>query len=215
MKKIIFKLFTLVIVISCLQINVFAATNADSTQSNFEELKSKYNQGLQKITLSSSETYSSANVTLYGKAVCTGSSCTNTYAASNDDSLKNALNKSVTCSTGEKYIVYQLAASGKDRFDKTKNSSLNYTGDGYWSEDYQVVCTNESKGTYIELTDNGNGSGSTTTTTPSTNSNYNSSSTVNQEQTGVTAYFIVLGLVALISGIFMMCVKKYNLFKNI
>ena len=211
------KIALIIVMMFCLNVNVLAATGADKNQPNYSTLKAKYDEGVNKTTISSSETYTSANVTIYGKSDCTGNSCTHTYAASNSSSFKDALAKSVVCSTGEKNITYMLAGSGKDAFDSSKNSSLNYTGDAYWSEDYQVSCTSNSSGSSVINLNND----SSTTTTNSSNSGttngseYNSSSTVNQEQTGVTTYFIVLGLVALISSIFMMCVKKYNLFKNI
>lgn len=226
MKNIKYLKYIVVAVAFCLiQINVFAATDSPSGTTSVTEtqrdassdykktwdsLEANYKKGIINETISGTK-----YVLIYGKSTCSKGTCTISYANSSTYTNKDVLARSIKCQNGEKYISYQQSGSGKITSE---------TSNAYWSEEYQVVCSSEGKGTYVELVDNDNSngnndnssSGTTNTTTTTTNSsNYNSSSTVNQEQTGVTTYFVVLGLVALISGIFMMCVKKYNLFKNI
>lgn len=226
--------YLVVVIMFCLvQINVFAATDSPSgttsateTQRDassdykkiWDNLESNYKKGIISETISGTK-----YVLIYGKSTCSNGTCSISYANSSSYTNKDVLSRSIKCQNGEKYISYQQSGSAK---------ITNETSDAYWSEEYQVVCSSEGKGTYVELVDNNNdgnnnSSGSTTTTTTKSSnsgsssdsndngSNYNSSSTVNQEQTGVTTYFIVLGLVALVSSVFMLCVKKYNLFKNI
>lgn len=230
MKNIKYLKYIVVAFAFCLiQINVFAATDSPSGTTSVTEtqrdasgdykktwdsLEANYKKGIINETISGTK-----YVLIYGKSTCSNGTCTISYANSSSYTNKDVLARSIKCQNGEKYISYQQRGSAK---------ITNETSNAYWSEEYQVVCSSEGKGTYVELVDNDNSSGNNnnngsnggTTTNSSNNgssngSNYNSSSTVNQEQTGVTTYFVVLGLVALISGIFMMCVKKYNLFKNI
>ena len=214
MKKSMFlRIIVAVIMFSCLGINVFAATDTptgtisiteaqrDSSsedKKSWDELEANYKKGIISETISGTK-----YVLIYGKSVCSNGSCTISYANSSSYTFKDVLARSIKCQNGEKYITYQQSGSAKITSE---------TSDAYWNEEYQVACSNESKGSYVELTDNTN---TTTTTTTVSGSNNNSSTTVKQEQTGVNTYFIVLGLVALISSIFMMCVKKFNLFKNI
>lgn len=232
MKK---KLLIIVICFLCLNINVFAATDGISgttsitesqrdasseNKSKWNELESNYKKGIITENITGTK-----YVLLYGKSVCNGSSCTNTYANSSSYTFKDVLSRSIKCSNGEKNINYQYIGGGK-----ITTSSENTTA--YWTEEYKVECTSTESGeTVIKLNNDTNSSNSnsssssddnssnnsTTTdkTTQTNNSNYNSSSTVNNEKTGINTYFIVLALVAVISYIFMLCVKKYNLFKNI
>lgn len=219
MKKNMFlKIIVAVIMFSCLGINVFAATDTstgtisitetqrDSSSEDkktWEKLEANYKKGIISETISGTK-----YVLIYGKSVCSNGSCTISYANSSSYTFKDVLARSIKCQNGEKYITYQQSGSAKITSE---------TSDAYWNEEYQVICSNESKGSYVELTDNTNTTTNNTTTTVSgsNSSDYSSSSTVKQEQTGVNTYFIVLGLVALISSIFMVCVKKFNLFKNV
>ncbi len=216
MRNIKYLKYIVVAIAFCLvQVNVFAATDSPSGTTSVTEtqrdassdykkiwnsLETNYKKGIISETISGTK-----YILIYGKSTCSSGTCTISYANSSSYTNKDVLARSIKCQNGEKYINYQQSGSGKVTSE---------TSNAYWSEEYQVVCSSEGKGTYVELVNNDTSSGTTTTTTTSS-SNYNSSSTVNQEQTGVTTYFVVLGLVAFISGIFMMCVKKYNLFKNI
>ena len=152
MKKI--KLYLLILIsIFCININVFAeSTNATKTddgiydnETKYNELKKYFDNGIKTQNVSKSEI-----VTIYGKSDCDSSGCDHEYIGGNTD-FKNVLTKSVTCSNGEKYIIYQLASSGKaDTFKATDGSEL--IGDAYWSEEYLVTCTNESGNNTIDTT---------------------------------------------------------------
>lgn len=251
------KILSIAIITICMfgfGLNVFAnncpaATNAEPGQTNYNELKQKYDSSPIKTSISSSVTTSCANLTLYGKAECNNNSCSNIiYGASKNSSVDSAIANSVTCTNGENNIMYMIIDSGKSQYVNANASSNIKNGTSYWSETIKITCTSSSKGDYvIDLTtkkgigtkNNGAGgstesdssssgsgssstgsgsgtsSGSGTGSSSSSGSGYNSSSTVNNESTGINTYFVVLGLVGLISYIFMMCVKKYNLFKNI
>lgn len=182
---------------------------ATSSDSNYNTLKNGYNNNtLSKVNVSSSN----ATVTLYGKSECSGSSCTYNYAGSYKN-FKDALSQAVVCSNGEKYISYQTTGEG-GKTNYMDDNKANYTGTVYWSEDYYVTCTNNNGGDVIETsndttTTTGTSSGTTTTKV------YSGTTTTENPQTGVNTYFIVLGLIAVISYGFMVIVKKYNLFKKI
>ena len=217
MKKSLIKVFLTLICTLCFSLNVFAASTpyVEGVGEDEYGLKTKYNS-FKKTTVSEENT----TVTLYGKSVCDGSKCTLTYSASNNSSYKDALAKAVTCSNGEKNITYQFTGSSNNDIKENNNDKLD--GTAYWDEDYSVSCTTESSGSYVvNLSDDSsssNSSSSSTTTTgesQGSTSDYSSSSTVSNEKTGVNTYFVVLGVVAIISYSFMICVKKFNLFKNI
>lgn len=229
--KIFIIIFSLMFIVS-MRVNVYAdGISGIEGSDNYTTLKKEYDKGVITQTVSNSSTI----ITLYGKSDCDGSSCEVTYAASKNSNFKDALVKSVTCSNGEKNIVYQEGASGKNK-QYNENNPNNYDGVVYWSEDYGVTCTSESTGgstlsigNSSSSTNTSNGSSSSSssgsssnetqnssTNTTGSSGNYSSTTTVNNENTGVNTYFMVLGLVAFISYIFMIIVKKYNLFsKNI
>lgn len=240
MKKGIINIVLIVISMFMININVYAA-NAGSAAGTtlYNELKSNYDKN--KSSLSKTSINNSGMVTLYGYSSCNGSSCSINYMGISSK-VEEALAKAVTCSNGEKYINYQNTGTG-GATDFMEDNKAELNGDAYWSVDYQVTCTTTNTGSSnVELTNtsnsgtnsgnnttnNGsnsstnsgsnttnNGSNSTASSTNTTNTNYNTSSTTNNENTGVNTYFVVLGLVAIISYVFMLCVKKYNLFKNI
>ena len=217
MKNKFLKIFLTIICSFGISLNVFAVSTPfvdDGSSTDTNGLKSKYNS-TNKTNVSGTNTM----VTLYGKSVCSGSSCTLTYAFSNNSSFKEALAKAVVCTNGEKYIAYLFAGSGNVNFKEDNKGELN--GTAYWDEDYSVTCTSNNSGSSVVALSNDSSSSTTTTTRTanqsgqSNSSNYNTATTVDNEQTGVNTYFIVLGLVAIISYVFMLCVKKFNLFKNI
>ena len=228
MKKKIINIILIIISMFMININVYAANTGtgEAGTTLYNELKSNYDKN--KSSLSKTSINGSGMVTLYGYSSCNGSSCSINYMGVSSK-VEEALAKAVTCSNEEKYINYQNTGTG-GATDFMEDNKAKLNGDAYWSVDYQVTCTTSNTGSSnVELsntsnsgnnsssdnTDNGsNGTASSTTTTTSS-SNYNTSTTTNNENTGVNTYFIVLGLVAIISYIFMLCVKKYNLFKNI
>lgn len=205
MKKKIFLVTLFVISIISIKLNVNAANTyaTSSSDADYNTLKSSYDTGITKTSISSSDT-----VTLYGTSNCNGSSCTYNYVG-NNSSFETVLSKSVICTNGEKYISYQSTGEGGKKDFMTDNKA-GHTGVVYWSEDYYVTCvSNNSGSTTVTLANTTVGESS------NTNNNYNSSSTVKNEQTGVNTYFVILGLVAVISYVFMIFVKKFNLFKKI
>ena len=226
MKKGIINIVLIVISIFMININVYAANAGSSAAGTtlYNELKSNYDKN--KSSLSKTSINNSGMVTLYGYSSCNGSSCSINYMGISSK-VEEALAKAVTCSNGEKYINYQNTGTG-GATDFMEDNKAKLNGDAYWSVDYQVTCTTTNTGTSnVELSNTSNsgtnsssnttnnGSNSTASSTTTTNTNYNTSSTTNNENTGVNTYFVVLGLVAIISYVFMLCVKKYNLFKNI
>lgn len=118
----------------------------------------------------------------------------------------------ITCTSSSKgdYVIDLTTKKGIG----TKN---NGAGGSTESDSSSSGSGSSSTGSGSSTTGSGSGtsSGSGTGSSSSSGSGYNSSSTVNNESTGINTYFVVLGLVGVISYIFMMCVKKYNLFKNI
>lgn len=225
MKKGIINIVLIVISMFMININVYAANAGSSAAGTtlYNELKSNYDKN--KSSLSKTSINNSGMVTLYGYSSCNGSSCSINYMGISSK-VEEALAQVVTCSNGEKFINYQNTGTG-GATDFMEDNKAELNGDAYWSVDYQVTCTTTNTGSSnVELTNTSNSStnsGSNTTnngsntasSTTTTNTNYNTSSTTNNENTGVNTYFVVLGLVAIISYVFMLCVKKYNLFKNI
>ena len=219
MKKRIINVVLIVISMFMININVYAANagSSDAGTTLYNELKSNYDKN--KSSLSKTSINGSGMITLYGYSSCNGSSCSINYMGVSSK-VEEALAKAVTCSNGEKYINYQNTGTG-GATDFMEDNKAKLNGDAYWSVDYQVTCTTTNTGSSnVELSNTSNsstGSDSDTTigSTTTTNTNYNTSTTTNNENTGVNTYFVVLGLVAIISYIFMLCVKKYNLFKNI
>lgn len=217
----------LLVVFVGVKLNVFAATyqecNSDSSSCTF---KAEYEKAFSK------EVTSSDTVTVYARSVCSSGSCTYRYQGQYSD-VGDVLKKGIKCTNGESYINYKLSSSGGASFKGTST----YEGTVYWNEDYVVTCTTNSTSTsdsknvaLKESSSSGNTSGNTSsdsssgtsdtstgtsTGTSTSGDSYQSSDTVDNEETGVNTYFIVLGIVAIISYGFMLVVKKYNLFKKI
>lgn len=203
-----------------------------------EKFKSYYDKGIVEINVSGAQL-----VTIYGKSVCNGNTCTVEYAGQYSN-FEDVLKHSVVCANGEKNILYQPGSSGKTNFYDSNNSSEGFSGTMYWSEQYHVTCTSANSGVTLEDTptdtknesntgntgntgnvpENSDNTGTTGTTTNNSNTentdstdedDYNSSSTVENPEQGVNTYFIVLGLVAILSYTVMVFIKKFNLFKNV
>lgn len=205
-------LLIILISIMCFTLNVNAAgTVAEEGSENFNNLKTQYNKGIQTIEVNGNEI-----ITLYGYSKCDGSTCTYKYANASTD-YKEVLKSSITCTGGEKYIVYQSAGS-VDGYKESNNKK--YTGEVYWSEEFSVTCTNTSTTGAITLSTDSSNTGSSTTGTSNTGSSssgngYSSSTTTENPKQGVETYYIVLGIVGIITYVLMRTVKKHNLFKNI
>lgn len=237
MKKVLSIFIT---IISCLGlvINVYAeGANAPSSDDpDYEVLKPNFEKGIQTSNVSTSEW-----VTLYGKSVCNGTTCTIEYAGQYSN-FEDLLKRSVVCTNGESNITYQSGSSGKTQY--TESNEAKFNGTVYWSEDYYVTCTSTSTGNSTITLDNTNKNDTTNNNTNnnnssnnnsnsnsantnvdnntnnnnnsnSTNNEYNSSTTVDNPEQGVTTYFIVLGIIAIISYIAMIFIKKFNLFKSV
>lgn len=226
MKNKLFILTIISIVIFSLNFSVVnaASEGADSVNDDktvFDRLKSEYQKNSSALT-----TFTVTNteiITLNGYSKCNGSSCTVQYMGISSD-FKDALARVVKCSNGENYINYQIAGPGGG-VDYMEDNKAKLNGEAYWTSEYSVTCTSSSTGaTAVQLSSDSktssssNSSSSSTTTassTTTTSSGYSSATTTDNQKTGVSTYFMVLGFVAVISYIFMICVKKYNLFKNI
>lgn len=212
MKNKILMMFILMLSFIGLSINANAlGESAEENEANFSNLKTKFDSGMSTITVNDKET-----VTLYGKGACNGSTCTVEYAGQYSK-FEDALKQYIKCSNGSNTISYKEGSSGKTGLYDLTNSQDGYSGTVYWSEDYEVSCTssygsnsnitlNNSDGTDIENPTNGG---------TSSNGGYDSSTTVKNEQTGVSTYFGILGVVALVSYVAMIFIKKFNLFKSI
>ena len=195
MKKILI-LGVIMISLVAVRLNVnAAATNADPGDENYSTLQSSYTNGITTTTVNGNDW-----VTVYGKAVCNGTTCSISYT--NSLNLEKVLSKSVKCSNGEKYITYTLGSTGNSPYVE-EGEKIN--GTGYFSEEYYVTCTS----------DNGNGSVQLENQVSNNTNVGTNDGTVDNPQTGVNTYFVVLGIVAIISYGFMVLTKKFNLFKKI
>ena len=195
MKKILI-LSVIMMSLVALRLNVnAAATNADPGDENYSTLQSNYTNGITTTTVNGNDW-----VTVYGKAVCNGTTCNISYA--NSLNLEKVLSKTVKCSNGEKYINYTLGSTGNSPYVE-EGEKIN--GTGYFSEEYYVTCTS----------DNGNGAIQVEQEVSSNTNVDTNDGTVDNPQTGVNTYFVVLGIVAIISYSFMLLTKKFNLFKKI
>ena len=218
-KKILISM--LLISLFTIKTTVFAESNtyAKEGESNYNSLQSSYKQGITTTTINGS-----GEVKLYGYSDCDNSGCTYSYMnQSSSVTVENILAQMVKCSNGEKYINYTDYGSAGDGF-KTNNSSK-YIGKVYWTESYYVTCTTDNTAVQLNNTNGNNNSNQTTTTTTTTtsvtnnttnnDSEYNSSNTTDNPEQGVETYYLVLGITVIISYVFMLIVKKYNLFKKI
>ena len=195
MKKILI-LGVIMISLVAVRLNVnAAATNADPGDENYSTLQSNYTNGITTTTVNGNDW-----VTVYGKAVCNGTTCNISYA--NSLNLEKVLSKTVKCSNGEKYINYTLGSTGNSPYVEEGEK---ISGTGYFSEEYYVTCTS----------DNGNGAIQVEQEVSSNTNVDTNDGTVDNPQTGVNTYFVVLGIVAIISYSFLLLTKKVNLFKKI
>lgn len=228
MKKIIL-IIMLVLIFSAK--DVFAATVATSDQgTEFTTLKSEYESGIKKVTVSSPQSL----VTIYGYSKCDGTSCDVSYYGGNT-TAEDALSKSIVCANGEKYVYYDSnVASGG--LDYKSDNKAQYTGDAYWTEDYFVTCTSNRNESDNTLTPSGsdelnggnkndgnendgninNGSNDDINNdVTDKNDDYSSADTTDPSKTGVETYYVVLGVIVALTYSIMYLIKKYNLFKKI
>ena len=206
MKKVIIAIISIMCFTISVNADNYVAVEGDS---KFSTYMTQYDKGIQKASINGS-----GIVTLYGYSDCDGSSCTYKYSKTSSD-YKEVLKSTVTCTGGEKYIIYQ--PSGAADGYKTSNSS-SYNGDAYWSEDFSITCTETQNSSTITLNNEvspGGQTGGGTSSNGSATGEYGSSTTTENSGTGVETYYIVLGIVGIISYVIMNVVKKQNLFKNI
>ena len=206
MKRIM--LLIVFVVMFSLTINVNAENKVvEEGNSEFNNYKTQYNKGIQKTTINSSGT-----ITLYGYSSCEPGNCSYKYSNTSQD-FKEVLKQSVSCSGGEKYINYYKSGAA-DGFKE--NNSQNYDGEVYWSEDFTIVCTNTSSSNTIPLSNVPNQPTTEPSTQPSGSNEYPSSGgTTENESQGVETYYIILGIVGIITYLLTVVVKKQNLFKKV
>ncbi|MBQ3020974.1 MAG: hypothetical protein IJD92_01965 [Bacilli bacterium] len=221
-KKTIIGLF---IIMAFIGIKEVSADNSSAYpgQPHYETLKSSYNNfksNLPSVTVSSTR----KTVTLYGQSICSTetSSCEYNYAGYTvNDNQEDVISDIVSCSNGEKYIIYQSTGSGKDAFkddNKANYDSGPNNEPAYWSEDYSVQCSNDnttSNGEVIENEKDSNDGNGSNGNGSNAGNDYNGSTTVPPVDTGVETYYIILGIVGLLTYGLMAVVKKHNLFKKI
>ena len=213
------KLLIILISMFIFNSNVFAATSAKANDANYSTLKTSYEKGIVQKTVSSENEM----ITIYGRSSCDSTGCTYNYANNASyTSFEEVLKRTVKCSNGEQYIKYSTSYGDGGKDYKNSNPT-NYEGEVYWSEDHFVSCTTSSTGSageeIVQLPSTGGTStgGTSTggTSTGGTSSGYGSSTTTDPSATGVETYYIIIGIVGLITYGLMMTIKKYNLFKNI
>jgi len=196
-----------------------ARASVSSEADLYNSLKAKYDEGLPSYSVNSSDL-----IVVYGYSECTASSgtCTFNYQGNVGDNIETLLAKSVFCSNSESYLRYSTPTSPIADYRVKYSESVNDTM--YWSEVYTVACVTDNSGeNIVDLNNSGNidnnndnisGDGGDAIIDDG-NSDYNSSSTEESPETGVETYYIILGLIAIISYGFMVVAKKYNLFKKI
>lgn len=213
--------------------NVYAAASSPDNGSSYEdlaELKKGYNNSNPTLNVKSK-----GFVTIYAKSECSASTkkCTYQYQGlSVGESADKLLSSAVKCENGESYISYNadyVQSGGTDVKDEWKgNDSKTSDTTYYWSEDYYITCSNtapsegsgqvslgSSGGSNSTGSSSNTGNTSSNGTSSSSSQNYSSSTTVNNSDTGVETYYIVLAIIAVVAYALMFVVKKYNLFKNI
>jgi len=197
------KIMLFIVMFLMITINVNAANKVVKPEDNeFSSFRSQYQNGIQKSTINGSGT-----ITLYGYSSCQTGSCTFKYANTSQD-FKEVLKQAVTCSNGEKYIIYQTTG-GADGY-KASNSE-NYVGEVYWSEDFSITCTNTATSSTVTL----NNTNVQPTTQPSNIDGITSAGTTTNENQGVETYYIILGIVGIVTYLLTIVIKKQNLFKKV
>ncbi len=188
-------------------LNVFAdIASAKMGDANYDQLKEAYEKELEEQTQTID---SEGTITIYGKSDCiSGGKCEYNYS---DGKTADELVSTITrCSGGETSITSVLSGSGGEDYKDVNPND--YNGTVYWSEMYYVTC---KAGEAETPTDPSAPSTPTNPSSTTTTKKYESSSTENSPETGVTTYYVVLGVIALISYLLMLAVKKGNLFKKI
>ena len=156
---------------------------------------------------------STETITVYGLSTCdpVDDSCEYKYAGLNTKNVTDYLKSVVTCSNGENYIGYKV----KDT-SESNNYKISYNGDPIdeqtrivWTEDYYVKCmSSESTTDDFTSVDLGNND-------ISGGGNQGDGGTVDNPDGGVFTYYLVLAIIAFISYVLMILVKKFNVFKKI
>lgn len=191
-------------------LNVFAdIASAKMGDANYDQLKQAYEKKVEEQTQTID---SEGTITIYGKSDCvSGGKCEYQYS---DGKTADELVASITrCSGGETSITSVLSGSGGEDYKDVNPND--YNGTVYWSEMYYVTCKASEAETPTEPSTPSTSTDPSTTTTTTTTKKYESSSTENSPETGVTTYYVVLGIIALVSYLLMLAVKKGNLFKKI
>ena len=213
-KKIIL-IFIMIMGFLSFKSEVFAiSASAKEGEANFETFKSEFNKGIVTKTISSPST----EVTIYGKSDCvSGGNCTYQYQGVNGgDSVNKVLEQMIRCANGETSINIQDGGSGGLAYKDT--NAGNYNGTVYWTETYYVTCLSTGGTTTVDNNDTNSStdtSNNTSTDTQDEDTSYSSSSTEESPKTGVSTYYIILGITALVAYLAVLIVKKFNLFQKI
>ena len=176
-------------------------------------MKNGYDNGRVNVNLKSGE---SNYITVYGKSNCSVSSGVCDYTYFGYTKVEDYFTKHMVCANGETSIGFSS--------DKGNVASAAYKGawtgsedvEAYWTEVYEVKCltniSNNTLGSSTTLENSGtssDGSGNVSGDFPS------SDGTVENEDTGVFTYYVVLLVIALGSYVLLLMSKKHNLFKKI
>lgn len=206
MKKIM--LFVISFIMFSFTINVNAiSTAAKEGEDNYDSLLAEYNKGIQKINVTGTQT-----ITLYGFSECSSSGCSYTYSKTSND-FKEVLKKTIICNNGEKYIKYQDMKNSNIFYKSGLENDQRVTGKIAWSEDFSITCTNSQTPEAVQV-DNPTSSGGTSSG-GSNIDNITSAGTTTNEDQGVETYYIILGIVGIITYFLTIIVKKQNLFKKV
>ena len=201
MKKILF-IILITLITNTLSVNA-ANESVEKGKSGYDSLIAQYNKGIQTINVNGH-----GIVTLYGYSDCSSSPCDYKYSNTSAD-FKEVLKSSIKCTNGEKYIIYQ----DQGITDAWYKSGENFTGEAAWSEDFDITCTNTSTSNSNTLTLNN--ANNQQATQSSNNGNITSADTTTNEDQGVETYYIILGIVGIITYLLTIVVKKQNLFKKV
>ena len=205
MKKIM--LFVIMLSMLIFAQNVSAANAAArENEDGYSSLLAEYNKGIQTINVSGHQI-----ITLYGYSECSSSGCDYTYSKTSSD-FKEVLKKAIKCTNGEKYIIPQYMDNTEMYYKSGIDSSeQRITGRVAWSEDFDIACTNTPTSGALQV----NNPNNQQTTQPSNIDGITSAGTTTNEDQGVETYYIILGIVGIITYFLTILVKKQNLFKKV
>lgn len=210
MKKNSFIVLLVLFLIFGFNLDVKASGIGKPGDDNYAVFQQEFEDGPKNITISSP---SGEIVQVYGRSECDPSTnkCTYayyTYGIEVDTYFRNH----IKCSGGQTKIGYKEEQVASDaapyKGDYKDTEPLEEKLTVYWEEEYTLVCLdNEDVNDDYNQVILGN--------TSSENNYPSSGGSVENEQTGIATYYVVLIVIALASYGVMLISKKFNLFKNI